>query len=394
MRILITDSDNRSALAATRSLGRQGHQILVAGERSPSLAAASRYCQEFISYPGPGKDPEAFLDAIVSACRVHKVDVLLPMTEVSTLLLTERRQALPEGTALPFSSSTSIAGASDKAAVLRIATELGVPVPKTTHLEGKADIHRIAVGQSFPVVIKPARSRVRTAQGYISTGVSYAHSAAELINQIEALAPEVFPVLLQERIDGPGVGLFACYDEGRPIAWFAHKRIREKPPSGGVSVLRESAPLDPQAAAHAERLLTALKWHGVAMVEFKRDNRDGSLRLMEINARFWGSLQLAVDAGVDFPGILVDLAAGRHPPSTKEYKIGVRSRWFWGDVDALLQILFRSRSRLNLPESHPGRLRTAWEFIQFWDRNTHEEILQRDDPGPFLLETKRWLTGA
>jgi predicted ATP-grasp superfamily ATP-dependent carboligase len=393
MRILITDSDNRSALAATRSLGRQGHQILVAGEKFPSLAAASKYCKQFIPYPSPGKDPEAFLNTIIAACRDCRIDVVLPMTEVSTLLLTERRNSLPEWTILPFASSASIADASNKADVLRMAAELGVPVPMTTRLEHSDRIRDMAASQVFPLVIKPARSRVRTEHGYVSTSVSYAFSAADLIAQIEGMPPETFPILLQERIDGPGVGIFACYDEGRPIAWFAHKRIREKPPSGGVSVLRESSPLDPQAAAHAERLLTALKWHGVAMVEFKRDSRDGSLRLMEINARFWGSLQLAIDAGVDFPRILVELAQGKHPPPSQNYKIGVRSRWFWGDLDSLLQILLRSRSTLNLPKSHPGRLRTAWEFIKFWDRNTREEIFRTEDPAPFWLETKRWLSG-
>jgi len=161
-----------------------------------------------------------------------------------------------------------------------------------------------------------------------------------------------------------------------------------------VSVLRESAPLDPNAVAHAEKLLTSLNWHGVAMVEFKRDNRDGSLRLMEINARFWGSLQLAIDAGVDFPRLLVEIAQGRHPALAGHYRIGVRSRWFWGDLDALLQILLRSRTSLNLPESHPGRLKSLWDFIQFWDRNTREEIFRMDDPRPFLLESRRWLTGS
>lgn len=394
MRILITDSDNRSALAATRSLGRQGHQVLVAGEKTAGLASASRYCQQFIHYPSPGKDPDAFLDAIAKACRDHKIDVLLPMTEVTTLLLTERRQSLPEGTVLPFASSASIASASDKAGVVGVAAELGVPVPETNRLENKGAINALKGKLTFPVVIKPARSRVRTHQGYISTGVSYAQSETDLLQQIEALPEEIFPILLQERIDGPGVGVFACYDHGKPIAWFAHKRIREKPPSGGVSVLRESAPLNPDAVAHAEKLLTALNWHGVAMVEFKRDNRDGSLRLMEINARFWGSLQLAIDAGVDFPRLLVEVAQGKHPALPGHYRIGVRSRWFWGDLDALLQILLRSRSSLNLPESHPGRLKTLWDFIQFWDRNTREEIFRMDDPRPFLLESRRWLTGS
>ena len=110
-------------------------------------------------------------------------------------------------------------------------------------------------------------------------------------------------MLLQERIEGPGVGVFVCCDRGEPVALFAHRRLREKPPSGGVSVLCESAAArSDRRATSATRLLQALDWRGVAMVEFKRDLRDGSLRLMEINGRFWGSLQLAIDAGVEFPG--------------------------------------------------------------------------------------------
>ena len=86
----------------------------------------------------------------------------------------------------------------------------------------------------------------------------------------------------------------------RPVAFFAHKRLRERPPWGGVSVLSESAEPDPRLKALARQLLDDACWHGVAMVEFKVAP-DGTPYLMEINTRFWGSLQLAIDAGVDFP---------------------------------------------------------------------------------------------
>ena len=112
--------------------------------------------------------------------------------------------------------------------------------------------------------------------------------------------------MLQERIVGPGVGVFACYRDGRPVALFSHRRLRERPPWGGVSVLsRERAAASRARASTPRRLLDELGWHGVAMVEFKQDVRDGIPKLMEINGRFWGSLQLAIDAGVDFPALLV-----------------------------------------------------------------------------------------
>ncbi len=390
MRVLITDGDNRSALAATRSLGRLGHEVIVAGERAPCLASVSRHCSAFESYPPPTQQPDAFVAAIASVAARRAVDVVLPMTEVTTLLLTRQQAALPSQVSLPFASADAIAQASNKAEVLRIAAENGVPIPATRVVANAAEAADAAATLGWPTVIKPARSRVRTAAGFVSTGVSYAHDAADLKRQTAALDPAIYPLLLQERIEGPGVGLFACYDRGRPVARFAHRRIREKPPSGGVSVLRESAPLDPNAVEHADRLLRALGWHGVAMVEFKRDRRDNSLRLMEINGRFWGSLQLAIDAGVDFPAILLELARGNHPELLPSYQVGVRSRWWWGDVDSLLLQLFRSRAVLNLPPDHPGRLRALWDFMHFWGRDLNYEVFRRDDLKPWLLETKSW----
>ena len=254
--------------------------------------------------------------------------------------------------------------ASDKAYVVRLANKLRVPTPNTV-IVGSAD-EALAVGNtlSLPVVIKPARSRVRNGSNWLSTSVSYATDLVMLRRILTRLPPAAYPVLLQERIEGPGRGLFACFVLGQPVAFFAHQRLREKPPSGGVSVLCESTPLDPAAVEYGTRLLSHIGWHGVAMVEFKQDNRDGSLRLMEINARFWGSLQLAIDAGVNFPCMLADIAAGKPPTKEKPYRFGIRNRWLAGDVDALIMLLTRSSRALNLPPCHPGRLVTLGRFLR------------------------------
>jgi predicted ATP-grasp superfamily ATP-dependent carboligase len=127
------------------------------------------------------------------------------------------------------------------------------------------------------------------------------------------------------------------------------------------------------------------------MVEFKQDDRDGSLRLMEINARFWGSLQLAIDAGVNFPAILLDVARKREITPVGPYRVGVKSRWFLGDLDALLATVSQPRSRLNLPVTHPSRLRLIWDFMHLVSRDTRYEVLKLQDPVPGLVELRRWL---
>ena len=114
---------------------------------------------------------------------------------------------------------------------------------------------------------------------------------------------------------------------------------------------------------------------------------------MEINPRLWGSLQLAIDAGVDFPSIAVDLACGNQLPSNPVYRSGVRLRWLAGDLDAMIAMLIRSRRRLNLPDSHPGRLRTLREFLDFRTTDVHFEIERSDDPGPARLEWRRRILG-
>ena len=394
MRVLITDGDTRQALAATRSLGSKGHEVVVLADRSRSLGGASRYCKSAESGPAAIDDSDGFVTSVATLARQWQVDLLLPMTEISTLLLTRHRDRLPPHCRLPFPDHESVRRASNKAEVLVLAQQLGVPVPESVTLGCREDLDDLAGSLRYPRVVKPARSRVLTASGWLSNSVCYAYDEPGLRQLLSELPPESYPVLLQERIVGAGVGVFMLCDHGRSVAYFAHRRLREKPPSGGVSVLCESAPADPVAVGHASRLLESLEWHGPAMVEFKSDSRDGSLRLMEINGRFWGSLQLAIDAGVDFPSLVADMAEGRTPAEPPAYRTGVRCRWLAGDLDSLLLVLLKRRGRANIPPGHPGRLRTLRSFLQFRDQQQRLEIERRDDLGPARLEWRRRLLSS
>jgi predicted ATP-grasp superfamily ATP-dependent carboligase len=197
--------------------------------------------------------------------------------------------------------------------------------------------------------------------------------------------------LIQERVNGPGSGLFALCEHGNIRAAFAHRRIREKPPSGGVSVLREAIPVEPATLRYAEKLLSALNWHGVAMVEFKFDNADMTPKLMEINGRFWGSLQLAVDAGVDFPWLLYCMYQGKPMENNLAYRSGVKTRWFLGDVDHLLIVWTHRRKSLALPPNHPGRLKTALLFLTSFRPSVKSEVLKMSDMVPAWVEFRQYL---
>ncbi len=391
MRVLVTDGDNRAALAITRSLGKRGHEVFV-GDRLPdSLASNSRYCSGSFSYPDPSADSSGFIKRLVEETRRRRIDAVVPVADITTLLVTGHIKDFGADCKIPFPHLEALELAASKDKLVELASSAGVPVPRTVILTSPGDRQSITVsGITFPMVIKPHRSRIKTAdEKWISASVCYADNEDEL-KEILAAKKDEYPLLIQERVKGPGVGVFACYDRGRLKAIFSHRRLREKPPSGGVSVLRESIPVRDDARRYAESLLDRLKWHGIAMVEFKEDESDGKLKLMEINGRFWGSLQLAIDSGVDFPALLLDIAAGKEVAPCIDYRPGVRTRWFWGDVDSLLMVLLKKRASLHLPAGHKGRVGYLAEFMKSSLNGTKNEIMRLDDLRPWLFETSRW----
>lgn len=389
LRVLVTDGDTRAALAVTRSLGRRGHDVLVGEKRTPSLAHTSRYCTERIVYPDPVVSSAEFIDSLEKVVRECEVDLLIPAAEITTYLVASARSRFEPACAVPFAPVDAFSRAANKVDVITTAHRIGVPVPRHVVLSSLSDLRDVDLG--FPLVIKPGQSRVRTPGGWISTSVSYSASPEALRRDLASRAPHEYPLMLQERIVGAGMGVFAYYHEGRPIALFSHRRLRERPPSGGVSVLSESAPLAPVAQAYATRLLDELRWHGVAMVEFKHDDRENVPKLMEINGRLWGSLQLAIDAGVDFPALIAQGVNGSFEPQVP-YRLGVRNRWFWGDVDSLL---LRVVGGVTAPHRRAqGRLGAILEFLKLWGPNLYYDNPKADDFRPFAWESYQWLRRA
>ncbi len=382
-KVLILDGNTRSALAATRSLGRRGVHVVVGGDSKLTLAGSSQYCRETFSYPAPGENPEGFISAIRTECAQRGVSVIFPMTEISTVTVLKHREQL-DGLNVPFVEFSTFDALSNKWKLLELAQQLNVSMPETHFVKDAGALDVIISQVKFPAVLKPYRSMIHSNGRWIASCVQYANSPQELreiVNRHEYFNQH--PFLIQEFIDGQGQGIFALYDHGAPRAFFAHRRLREKPPSGGVSVLSESIALDPAQREMAHRILNHVGWHGVAMVEFKV-SADGTPYLIEVNGRFWGSLQLAIDAGVDFPWLLYQLATGAEVDKVSSYAVGVKWRWLLGDFTRLCQVLIGGRSSAS-PAS-PGKVESLVQFFSEFEETGHAREHFRNDIKPFLLE--------
>ena len=390
--VLITDGDERSSLAIVRTLGRAAkYEVHVCSMGGRSLAGASKYAQSDTSVGDALADSRAFATNVSALALRLGADVLLPVSEASVLSVLRHRD-LFGNLILPLPEDTSFVAACDKSVVLNAARGLGIATPQQIVLRLPVDLPNALGRESmrYPVVLKPAKSVVSTGGRWRKVGVSYAADESELVTAVGRYETNAFPLLVQQRVVGPGIGVFLLRWDKQTIAAFSHRRVREKPPSGGVSVCSESIPADPELVRQAESLLERFAWRGVAMIEFKLDSSTGTHYLMEINGRFWGSLQLAITAGVDFPTLLLSAAVGDQPAAVQGYRIGVRNRWWWGEVDHVIARLRSSRG-LTPPSSHDTPLHRALLNLFLWGRSDHNETLHFTDPHPFFRETARWL---
>jgi predicted ATP-grasp superfamily ATP-dependent carboligase len=381
----VLDANQRSALAVIRSLGRRGLTIVAADTATSSLGAASRYTSHSTLYANPATSPDAFVQDIVAIAERLSIDTVISATDLTTMLLASQPN-LSRIVHLMAPERASYENLTDKARLTECAGRLGILVPTTQIASTAADTIAAAHEIGFPVVLKPARSRYLKGTEIASTSVEIVEHPGRLsaiLDRNKWMGD--IPCLVQRFIPGHGAGIFALYASGRPVAWFAHRRIREKPPSGGVSVLSESAAIDPVMQSAAAKLLGAADLTGAAMVEF-RVAPDGTPYLMEVNCRFWGSLQLAIDCGVDFPWLLYQITHGLPVGEPQPYLLGRRLRWLLGDLDSLIIKLRQRQSTAR------DKARAVGAFLRsFGDPSCRQEIMRISDPAPAIREFAHWL---
>lgn len=313
MKILILDSHSNAGLACIQSLGKAGYDIYTASNFSSELSRSSIYGKKFYSYPSPMKYKEEFIDFIVCLNKEHKFDFILPVTDNSIYPLMEV-SAVDLVHVLILPNKDTFESAFNKEKTLLLAKKLDVPVPANTYVA--SDSFNLGDFSNFPLFVKPVQSKGISPNGSFNLEPVLVESSFHLEKSVKDFL-KFTPVQIQQCVPGVGIGIEVLCKRGKIVRAFAHKRVHELPLTGGGSSYRKSIPMPKKLFEYSKRLMESLDWNGVAMVEFKSENDNHWL--MEINGRFWGSLPLAIHAGIDFPKLLIDMLAGNDIPDDYSY---------------------------------------------------------------------------
>ncbi|MBI3551231.1 MAG: ATP-grasp domain-containing protein [Elusimicrobia bacterium] len=367
-KVLITGGLERKTLAASRCLAEFGHEVHVGDSSILAPGLWSRYCRKRVLYPSTRYKPDEHLAFLRELLAREKYDFVLPCSEYEVHLYTEHFEELGPLSHFALPPKDKLPYAMDKAKTNEAARRLGVPCPRgwAPLSESELDAALAEIGE-MPVVIKP-----RVASG--ARGLSIVKDKG-LLRQtyLETHARYPWPVM-QEYIpsdEGGNVTVVILGKNQEVLTRFSYVRLREFPVAAGASTFVESV-ARPDQEGFSVKLLQGIGWTGIGMVEFRRDNRDGTPKVIEINERLNASTQLSYLCGVPIPQVLYELYVDGKAKPVLEYRVGVRCRWLI-PADILHFI------------ANPDRFRLKPSFFDFFDPATHYEFFDRGDWRPLFF---------
>lgn len=363
MRALIVEhGGSRGALAAVRSLGRGGYQVGVAAPAA-GLASRSRWCRDSHLIAAPPSGPE-FLSSVADAASGY--DIVFPVGDAELMLLSERRSQI--SALLPWGSHGSVISCLDKGVVIEVAERLRIPAPRTFGLDEYPGAGEVIVKEILHGEFR-GRDPVARSEAVRAADRRQVQAAAATIEQGGGR-----PVL-QEVVTGPLIAYCVLRDgSGTRLAQAQQVATALYPPGAGVSSRAVTEEVDVQIAAFAEKLLDDVGAWGVVQMQFIRDDA-GTPHLIDVNPRFYGSMALAIAAGVDLPLLLANVA-GEERPHTSPARVGVRYQWLEGDL------------RRAVAEGKGGIVRDLANTVRY-ARGAVHSIWSKEDPAPALWHARR-----
>ena len=384
--VIIVGAEPRKIVTVARSLHRVGVRCIVATPPGQPLRVTSRAFGGVVRLRGDLAESGEMLSRLARSTDARWV---VPTSDSSLQIVCAAYQDLSRYCAVGSPPPAIVQRVLDKAITLATAERCGVPVPTSITIARAADLEPALSAMRFPIIAKPGDKSRKSSHDFKTRTFT---SADELRSAFATQSRFGEGLLFQSYHRGQGVGIELLLSGGEVVTSFQHRRLSENPPSGGVAVVAVSEPVDATLLGYATRLLRALEWDGLAMVEFRHDAATGETALMEVNGRLWGSLPLNTAAGVDFPLYAWQLSQGEVPAPPASYPVGLRVRWTAGSLERA------GHAFAELPEDRISFRNALGQLIADFAPGTRSAMWSWRDPRPAVQEVlhvlSRWVKDA
>jgi len=331
--VLLLDVVPRINVTIARSLSKHGIPVHVVAFSETQQKLRAKGIKAFWRLSVEANSADKFVDELSILIKKIDADILIPCSDNAIKIVIDYHSKLNNLITIASPPPEISINAIDKDKTMQIAKSCGVPIPNTHYITNASELEAICDRLIYPVVVKPQNKT-----GNISFRVEYCKSYSDLESLISRNQNSTI-YLVQEYCNGVGVGVEILMHKNEPLSVFQHRRLKEYPVSGGVSVLAIAEEVDSELREYSVRLLKALQWEGIAMVEFRVDPRQGP-KLMEVNGRYWGSCSLSLFAGLELPYYHWQILHDIDPKVPSSYKTGIKIRWTMGLTQRLLNVMY------------------------------------------------------
>lgn len=380
-RVLVLGEDTRSFLSVIRSLGAAGMEVDIVTLINTTPALRSKYIKKVYKLNYQAFTQIEYSAKVTAIIEDGDYDLIVPCDERSLYPLLDIQEAKKTKATFAIPDRDILGPLFDKEETRKLAVELGINVASGEHCEFNDTSSEALISKySLPLVLKPTKS-------YESEQLNQRNTVliARSISDIELFKQQNDQCLVEQFFEGTGMGVSVFSWKGKVRAAFAHKRVSE-PEHGGGSSYRKACLLPPDMLDACQKICIHLNYSGVAMFEFKYNSSSNEWILIEINARFWGSLPLAIFAGVDFPKILATYLLTNEKSYKLTYNLKAHARSLTSDLYDIKASFERNRTQNGTAKALSNAFPRLFGFIRLLTGNDTIDTFQWGDTRPFFSE--------
>lgn len=367
MNILIVNYIANNVVSAVRAFSKLGYNIDIAVPTKCFKEGLSRYFRskyinkQFLIH-SPIDNFKKFESDLLKVLNSIKYDCILPFGFVTTVAISKIKNKLNSYTNIGVADYNIINLVHDKEKLqLRLAKN-GFQVPKIYEYKKFSDLKCIDL--KFPIVIKARKGcgvekGVRYAKNYDE--LKYYYNEITMNTSINTDLVDFSKPLIQEYIPGKIHDALFLFNKGKMKAALTQIREVTYPLSGGVGV-NNITTYEPELIKYGKEILEFINWHGPCQVEVKKDMRDGKYKLIEINPKLWGTLDLSAKAGINFPLKAIEIAVSGDTKEQYDYKVGLKYKFIFP-----LEIY-------TIYQDKGNRIKRIFKLLEVLNKNTFTEF--------------------